>query len=339
MPELPLEMDLGPMMVDVSGVVLDENEKKFLGSSAIGSVILFARNYQSRGQITKLISKIKSIRSPALLVCVDQEGGRVQRFKDGFFPMPPAYRFGQAYDYDPKLGVSMAHSAGTLMATELIEVGVDFSFAPVLDCADLNSKVIGDRGFHQSPEVICKLAGAFIDGMNQAGMVATGKHFPGHGGVVDDSHQITPIDNRNLEQLQDCDLLPYKNLYSKLGGVMTAHVQYPKIDESLPTFSNYWLQHILRKEIGFDGVVFSDDLSMKGAHVAGDPVQRTNRALDAGCDVALICNDPENARSVVDELGDSIIVDQSKLSLLYANTHISSDCDFTALKNQLSQLV
>ena len=333
-------LPLGPLMVDVSGAQLSADEAAFLSQPAIGGVILFARNYESREQVAHLIDEIKSIRSPSLLIAVDQEGGRVQRFKHEFFALPAVYRFGQAYQQDPKSARHLCHAAGCLMATELVQVGVDFSFAPVLDCANLNSTVIGDRGFHEQPEIIAALAGAFIDGMSDAGMAATGKHFPGHGGVTADSHFTLPVDGRSLDQIAECDLAPYKKLANTLRGVMTAHIQFPRVDIDPPTFSAFWLNKILRQEIGFSGLIFSDDLSMKGAHVAGnamDAVERTKRALQAGCDMALICNDPKSAARVADELGKSWAANQPRLLAMHAKSaHRITEPEIAMLKDQVS---
>ncbi len=289
-------------MVDVQGLALSDHERRFLCSPNVGAVILFTRNFESKPQVRELIREIKSLRTPSLLVAVDQEGGRVQRFKKGFFPLPPIRQFGIRYDAEPQEARSLTRIAGRLMAAELADVGVDFSFAPVLDQANNTSTVIGDRSFHESASVIAELAGEFVNGMNSVGMSATGKHFPGHGGVEGDSHLMKPIDNRSLIELRNSDLAPYQFLASRLGGVMTAHVLFPKITDELPTFSSYWINQVLRQQIGFKGVVFSDDLSMKSAHDAGTPLQRTALALQAGCDMALICNDATNAEFVAQEL-------------------------------------
>jgi len=298
----PINLPLGPLMVDVGGLDLTREDIELLSRPTVGAVILFSRNFESRSQVATLIDQIKSIRNPALLVAVDQEGGRVQRFKKGFSILPAALDFGRIYDKDRDRALALSLETGKLMARELIEVGVDFSFAPVLDCANYDSEVIGDRGFHQRPQVIAELADAFISGMNSAGMAATGKHFPGHGGVVEDSHAELPVDNRTLRELEDCDLIPYKNLTGKLAGIMTAHVHFPNIDDELPTWSPFWIQSTLRQRLKFQGVVFSDDLSMKGAEGAGTPLQRTQRALQAGCDMALICNDRPAANEVARNL-------------------------------------
>ncbi len=333
MPELPL----GPLMVDVCGTRLGAAEKRLLSRPAIGAVILFSRNFHSRSQVTGLIEEIKSVRTPSLLIAVDQEGGRVQRFKRGFYRLPAAHRLGRHYDNDPESAVKLSKSAGCLMAAELMQIGVDFSFAPVLDRANLASQVIGDRGFHVQPAIIAALAGAFIQGMAQAGMAATSKHFPGHGGVVDDSHHTLPVDRRSLQQLAGADLIPFKKLAALVGGMMTAHVQYAEIDRDIPAFSRFWLYQIVRREMAFKGMIFSDDLSMKGAQVAGDAVQRTTRALNAGCDMVLICNDPDSAVRVAHTLGDCWPVNQPRLELMRAAPG-SRIVDTAALRHQLDQL-
>lgn len=300
-------------MVDVAGPDLTSEEAAFLTSPAVGGVILFSRNYQNPEQVSALIGEIKSLRSPALLIAVDQEGGRVQRFKEGFTRLPPMERYGQLYDPQPDLALDLCRCAGQLMAAELLATGIDFSFAPVLDCAKRGSKAIGDRAFHYDPDAITVLAGAFIDGMNAAGMVATGKHFPGHGGVIADSHFRLPVDRRSMAILEKKDLLPFRRLAGRLGGILTAHVSFTKIDPQCPTFSSFWLQEVLRHDMGFKGIIFSDDLSMKAAHNGGDVVERTRRALRAGCDMGLICNDHEKAARAVSSLGESIRADQGRL--------------------------
>jgi beta-N-acetylhexosaminidase len=290
----PALIPLGPVMIDVEGEVLTEDDKARLLHPLTGAVILFTKNFNNRLQLTELINNIKSIRSPALLVCVDQEGGRVQRFREEFTPLPAAARIGEIYDRSSRDGLLAASAAGELMAAELVKVGVDFSFAPVLDVRSCNSEVIGDRSFHQDADTVTELAAAYIDGMNSSGMSATGKHFPGHGGVETDSHRCLPTDTRSLEELRSCDLRPFERLAGDLGGVMTAHVEFAQVDAKIPTFSRYWLQDELRDMLGFDGVIFSDDLSMEGAK-QGDITSCAVRALDAGCDMVLVCNAPDTA--------------------------------------------
>ena len=286
---------MGPVMLDVEGLTLAGHEKEKINHPNTGAVILFARNYENPQQITELISNIRAARQGDILIAVDQEGGRVQRFKNGFTRLPPASCYAEA----PEL----AESAGWLMATELLSVGVDFSFAPVLDIDCGISQIIGDRSFSTDPLLATKLAGLFRKGMNAAGMAATGKHFPGHGAVALDSHLTLPIDNRNIETLRAKDFLPFKQLINEgLEGIMPAHVLYPNIDPIPAGFSSFWIQEILRKELNFNGTVFSDDLSMAGAAFAGDFIERAKLAQQAGCDMLLVCNNPLAAEQVLEAL-------------------------------------
>ena len=294
-------MPLGPVMLDVAGLELSAEDIERLLHPSVGAVILFARNYQSKSQVGQLISDIKALRSPALLIAVDQEGGRVQRFKDEFTVLPPTQYFGECWQTDKQTAPMRAFESAVVMAKELLEVGVDFSFAPVFDVTSRDSEVIGDRCFHPNPEVASELLAAYIDGMHSAGMVAIAKHFPGHGGVSGDSHHCLPEDTRSEEELNQHDLIPYKALINDIQGVMTAHVLFSACDDAIPTYSRFWLQKVLRDKLGFDGVVFSDDLSMQGAIEAntdaGDAsiVESARRALEAGCDMVLVCNRPDLA--------------------------------------------
>lgn len=308
----------GALMTDVEGLTLTVQEKIFLQHPSVGAVILFSRNFESREQIASLIKDIKSLRDPALLIAVDQEGGRVQRFKDGFHLLPPLLTIGDRYDEDSEAGLKLAYELGKRMAEELIEVGVDFSFAPVLDCADERSEVIGDRAFHTEPVVITALANRYIEGMHDAGMKATGKHFPGHGGVHGDSHLVQPVDRRSMQTLYRSDMRPYRKLGARLDAVMTAHVQFPKVDDDLPTFSWIWLRKVLRQELGFRGLIFSDDLTMKGAHSAGKIEQRATKALEAGCDMVLVCNSPKDSQKVAKHLESRSAPHQVRLQRMEA---------------------
>ncbi len=282
-------------MLDVAGLTLSQDEKEKLNHPNTGAVILFSRNYQNPEQVTELINSIRAARNGKLLIAVDQEGGRVQRFQQGFTRLPPAAYYAQA----PEL----AEPAGWLMAAELLAVGVDFSFAPVLDIDCGVSEIIGNRSFSTEPAPATRLSSSFRKGMNAAGMAATGKHFPGHGAVALDSHLTLPIDERDLDSIRAKDLAPFKQLIEEgLEGIMPAHVVYPNIDPNPAGFSPFWIQHILRKELNFNGTVFSDDLSMEGAASVGDFPQRARLAQLAGCDMILVCNNPAAAEQVLDAL-------------------------------------
>ena len=296
---------LGPLMLDIEGCELSQEEREILRHPVCGGVILFARNYHDPMQLRALTAEIRSLRDPELLLAVDQEGGRVQRFRDGFVALPPLRLFGQAYDYHPERALRQAEITGWLMAAEVLAVGVDFSFAPVLDVDHGNSAVIGDRALHPDPEVVARLARAWVDGMHRAGMAAVGKHFPGHGHVSADSHTDLPIDKRHYDEIAATDLVPFRALVAAgLEGIMPAHVIYAECDPRPAGFSPFWLRDVLRRDLGFDGVIFSDDLSMRAAEEMGDAEARAMQALDAGCDMLLLCNDAPAAVRVLEALED-----------------------------------
>lgn len=294
-------MSLGPVMLDIEGTSITAEEKERLAHPKAGGVILFARNYESPQQMEALVKELHGIRRPRLIIAVDQEGGRVQRFKKGLTSLPPMRKLGEIYDENPSRAKRLADLMGWLLATELRAMDVDISFAPVLDLDHGVSEVIGDRAFHSDPEVIALLAHYFSNGMKSAGMSPVGKHFPGHGGVEEDSHHELPKDMRTYDELDEKDLVPFKKMiYYDLPGIMTSHVLFPKIDSKPVTFSSVWLKDILRKKLGFQGVIFSDDLTMEAAMGAGGMADRANLALESGCDMVLVCNNPVAADEVLE---------------------------------------
>ena len=290
--------DIGVLMLDLEGTRLMADEKALLRHPDTGGVILFARNIEDRSQVEGLVAEIRAER-PGILIAVDQEGGRVQRLREGFTRLPPMARFGELYASQPDEARQLAYDTGSLMASEVLAAGLDFSFAPVLDLNTGVSEVIGDRAFATDPDALCILASAFMRGMHEAGMATTGKHFPGHGTVAADSHHDLPVDDRSLEQIEATDMQIFKRCMPQLDAVMPAHVLYPQVDDQCAGFSRRWLQDILRRRCGFDGVIFSDDLVMAAAASAGNMEQRVSRALDAGCHMLLVCNDREAARQAL----------------------------------------
>ena len=290
-------------MADVVGLRLEDADRRRLSHPLVGGVILFARNFESPGQVKALTAEIRGLRTPELLICVDHEGGRVQRFRQGFTAIPPMRKLGLLWDSDRSAAVRAAESTGHAIGVELGAHGVDFSFTPVLDLDYGASSVIGDRSFHASPEAVGALGAALVRGLHSTGMGAVGKHFPGHGYASADSHVAIPADDRPLEEIIATDVAPYRPaIAAGLAGIMPAHVIYTAVDPSPAGFSRFWLKDVLRAQLGFDGVVFSDDLSMEGASAAGGMVERALAALDAGCDVVLVCNAPEAADDLLARL-------------------------------------
>ena len=297
-------MTLGPLMIDLKGVAIEPDERDLLMHPLTGGVILFTRNYESPAQLTRLTEEIHALRSPALLVGVDHEGGRVQRFREGFTRLPALRAIGRRHAENPAAGVALARELGWLMAAELRSCGVDLSFAPCVDLDYGVSEVIGDRALHSRPERVAELAVAYMLGMREAGMAATAKHFPGHGAVAADSHVALPVDRRELPDLEP-DLMPYRRMIANgLLSVMAAHVVFPAVDDLPASLSRRWIDGELRGTLGFRGAVFTDDLSMKGAAGSGSIVERAQRALAAGCDMLPVCNDRTAVETLLAGLRD-----------------------------------
>lgn len=292
-------MNTGCVMLDVAGFELTDTERQRLKHPQVGGLILFARNYRSKQQLRELVSDIRQ-QTPNIVIAVDQEGGRVQRFREEFMRLPSMKVIADRWLENPQSAIKLSEGIGWLMAAELIELDIDISFAPVLDLNLDRSQIIGDRAFGSTPEQVIALASAFMQGMHSAGMAATGKHFPGHGWVVADSHLAIPTDERSLSLITEQDMRPFKVMIEKgLDAIMPAHVIYEKIAADTAGFSDFWLQEVLRKQLGFEGVIFSDDLSMEGASVAGGYPERAAAALKAGCDMVLVCNKPAAADEVL----------------------------------------
>ncbi len=312
-------MTLGPVMLDIEGCSLTEQDRRRLRHPQTGGVILFSRNYRDPEQLAGLCRDIHELRDPRLLIAVDHEGGRVQRFRDGFQEIPAMGHLGDLYDDEPQQALQLAETFAWAMAAELLHYGVDLSFAPVLDIADPVSSVIGDRAFHRDPEAIAHLANAWVRGMRRAGMEAVGKHFPGHGSVEGDSHHVMPFDRRGFDEIETLDLVPFRRVIrTHLAGIMMAHVIYEQVDPQAAGYSSYWIETVLRGRLHFDGVVFSDDLSMAGAEAVGGYAERAQRALDAGCDILLVCNNPDGADEVLESLqGYSNPVTQMRIIRLH----------------------
>jgi len=301
-------------VIDVVGLALADDDRKRLAHPATGGVILFARNYETPEQLTALCEEIERLREPALPICVDHEGGRVQRFKTGFTLLPPMRELGRLWDRDRPAGRAAARAAAYVAAAELAAHGIDFSFAPVLDLDFGSSGVIGDRALHFDPTAVGALGASLIQGFADAGMAAVGKHFPGHGFCEADSHVAVPTDGRSFAEIWKKDILPYKPaIEAGMAAVMPAHVIYPQVDAEPAGYSKYWLQEVLRGKLGFDGLIFSDDLSMEGASTAGGIPERARAALGAGCDMVLLCNDPAGQEVLLESLKDVALAKQERL--------------------------
>lgn len=296
-------IETGVVMLDLEGLIVGVEERDLLTHPQVGGVILFSRNYSSPQQLEDLVASIKQC-NDHILVAVDQEGCRVQRFRDQFLSLPPLRAIGIEYEQDRQQGIAAAKLCAWAMAAELMQYGIDISFAPVLDLFDVNSPVIKERAFSGDAATVGEIGLAYIEGMQDAGMAATGKHFPGHGMVLADSHYELPTDSRSLEEIRKNDLIPFAKCIQSLDAIMPAHIVYPEVDEYCAGFSKIWIEGLLRAELGFDGVVFSDDLTMNAAHSAGSVTERADLALAAGCDMVLVCNQPEQALELVSYLDE-----------------------------------
>jgi beta-N-acetylhexosaminidase len=305
----------GPAVIDILGLALTDDDRRRLAHPAAGAVILFARNYETPEQLLALCEDIERQREPALPICVDHEGGRVQRFREGFTLLPAMRSLGKLWDRDREAGRAAARAVAYIAGAELAASGLDFAFAPVLDLDFGTSGVIGDRALHFDPTAVGALGAAIVQGFADAGMGAVGKHFPGHGFAAADSHVDAPRDERAVNEIFKKDVLPYRAaIQAGLAGVMPAHVVYPQADAEPAGYSRYWLQEVLRGKLAFDGLVFSDDLSMAGASTAGGPPERARAALDAGCDMVLLCNDPAGLDALLESLADVPLARQDRLA-------------------------
>ena len=302
---------IGALMLDIAGTELNQEDIELLQAPQVGGMILFGRNIESPEQVRALTDHMRQIR-PDILIAVDQEGGRVQRLKNGFTLLPAMGKFGELYLSQPEKAVELAEQCGWLMAAEVLAVGIDFSFAPVLDLNDI-SDVIGDRSFAKNMQDIIPLASAFLKGMKRAGMASTGKHFPGHGSVKADSHVAAAVDSRSYDEIYQKDMQSFIQLMPQLDALMPAHVIYDQIDPNPAGFSPYWIQQVLRSELKFDGVLFSDDLSMQAACVAGGADARIQAALNAGCDMGLVCNNRESACTALEGIANLPMPNQQRL--------------------------
>jgi beta-N-acetylhexosaminidase len=301
-----VRLPLGPAVIDVVGTVLTDEDRGRLRHPAAGGVILFSRNYENPEQLSALTEEIEKLREPPLLICVDHEGGRVQRFRDGFSAIPPMRSLGRLWDRDRAAARETARAIAYIVGAELAAHGVDFSFAPVLDLDYGGSSVIGDRALHFDPTAAGALGACIVQGFADAGMGAVGKHFPGHGYAQADSHVAVPRDERKMIEIQKKDLVPFRMaIDAGLAAVMPAHVIYTQVDGEPAGYSKHWLHEVLRGKLGFQGIIFSDDLSMEGASVAGGIPERARAALEAGCDMVLLCNDPAGQQVLLDSLKET----------------------------------
>jgi len=329
-------MNKASLMIDIEGPFLNQEDIELIGSPHVGGLILFERNFLDRNQITDLCFEIKS-KKPEIIIAVDQEGGRVQRFKKGFSQIPPMQRLGDLVSYDKHAGLDLCKNAGWLIASELIASGIDLSFSPVLDLDQDLSSIIGDRAFSDQIDIVIECARAFIFGMNEAGMACVGKHFPGHGSISEDSHLEKPIDRRALNEIENKDLIPFKELINNLDGIMTAHILFPDVDERITTFSKIWIKQILREQMKFEGMIFSDDLSMEGTNEFKSFYDKTKNAIISGCEMVLICNNREGAKDALKYFEENNIEASEKtFSMLMANDVSWKDLEKNKLRSKIS---
>lgn len=309
---------IGCFIVDLQAKEVTPEDREILAHPLVGGVILFTRNYESSAQLQQLCQQIREARKTPLLILVDQEGGRVQRFINEFTRLPPMSVFGEMYDNNPDLALRLVKDSAWLLATELLCVGLDLSLAPVLDLNKGKNNVIGNRAFHGRAEVVVPLAKAFIEGMREAGMAAAGKHFPGHGAVTLDSHVALPVDERELKSIETEDMATFKAMIEAgISAIMPAHIVFPRVDTLPVSFSPIWLKTILRKQLGFKGPIISDDLNMAGANISKHYADRVAAAREAGCDFTLLCNNRQGVIAVLDDLPyKNHQVDKEKWSVL-----------------------
>jgi beta-N-acetylhexosaminidase len=317
-------------MVDIAGTELTPDDARVLGHPLVGSVILFTRNYRNLTQLKALTAAIRALRTPHLLIAVDHEGGRVQRFREGFTRLPAARLLGRRFDEDRRDGLNLAQSVGWLLAGELRAAGLDYSFAPCVDLDYGVSEIIGDRAFHSDSDSVAALAVATMTGMREAGMAAIAKHFPGHGAVVADSHIALPVDRREFADLE-ADIRPYRPLIeNNIAGIMAAHVVFPAVDALPASLSKRWITGVLRGELGFHGCVFADDLTMGGAAAFGTVIERAELALTAGCDVLPICNDRQSVESVLGHFAPDIASPASQARMVRMRARGEAPADLHA---------
>lgn len=336
---------IGSLIIDIAGTALSSEDIDLLRHPMVGGIIFFTRNYKSRQQLFELCQAIRHVRLKPLLIMVDQEGGRVQRFQEEFTRIPSMAVFGHLYDQDRQPALRLTRECAWLLASELLSVGIDLSFTPVLDLHNAVNKAIGDRAFHRDPNAVIHLAEAFIEGLHQAGMSSTAKHFPGHGAVDVDSHEALPIDNRSFEEVLNTDMVPFAAMVKAgINNMMAAHIVYPQIDKYPVSFSRRWLKDILRQQLNFKGIIFSDDLNMKGADLSTNYADRVQLAHEAGCDITLLCN---NRRGVIETLDNLKIedhqIEKSKWQTLVGdvsrlNTDLQSQTRWQRIHQQLNQL-